>query len=152
VSTFCSNIFVASTSRLQAEALRKQAELEKQQELLLQKQQQEVQRQQQVQQEYLYQQHLQQQQQYMALHQHQQHPHQLHSHGQPQAYFGAAHGHGWTPQQQQQQQHAAMYGTSIDPSSVHAQPYPAKVNSDQNPPLFCLQFLDAEGCSFSFSC
>jgi hypothetical protein len=54
---------------LQAEALRKQAEIEKQQELLLQKQQAEQLRVQQQQQEYMYQQHLIRQQQYYAAQQ-----------------------------------------------------------------------------------
>jgi UDP-N-acetylglucosamine 2-epimerase len=56
---------------LQAEAQRKQAEIEKQLADLQAKQQAELLRQQQAQQEFAYQQHLQQQQQYMALQQQQ---------------------------------------------------------------------------------
>ncbi len=90
---------------LQAEAQKKQAELEKQQELLLQKQQQELLRQQQAQQEYLYQQHLQQQQvQYLAMQQ------QMQSQ-QQQAYFPA-----WGAQQA-----GAMYGLGAAEGTATAQ-------------------------------
>lgn len=106
---------------IQAEALRKQAEIEKQQELLLQKQQQEQQRQQQAQQEFAYQQHQHQQQvlqqQYLAM--------------QQQAFYGAtvnaninSNSGGWAAAQQ------GMYGASgAEPSNATHSPYSMHVRN-----------------------
>lgn len=96
---------------IKAEALRKQAEIEKQQELLLQKQQQEALRQQQAEQEFRYQQHLQQQQQYLSQHQHQHMPHQH----QQQAYYGNSGTHNWNAPHQQTQSYTANVSLKCSP-------------------------------------